>query len=170
MRYELKTIPFWPVLKVGFFVNLVVGLLVGILYAMFLIPFVALMSSIPAFESGGFDFGGAPLGLMMFIMPIISALTWAFFGTVFLVIVVLVYNLTAKLVGGLELNLEKVESRPEPVVAAVPPAAQTPPEYYSPPPLETRPPPPPPAQPETPPKPAPDDTQRGPADSTGSDT
>lgn len=162
MRYELKTIPFWPVLKVGFFVNLAVGLLVGIVYAMFLIPLMALLSSLPALQSGDFDFGGAPLGMMMIVMPVVTALSWAFFGTLFLAVVALVYNLTARLVGGLELDLEKVISVPEPVRAA--------PESYAPARPETRPPPPPPAQPQTPPAQKPEDAERGSADSSGATT
>jgi len=165
MRYELKSIPFWPVLKVGFFVNLVVGLLVGILYAMFLIPFMAVLSNISAFETGEIDFSAAPLGLMIFILPVITAFFQAFFGTLFCVVVVLIYNLAARLFGGLELNLEEVVSLPEPV-ASSPLAERTPPQaQYGPPPAEM-PPPPPPARPEPPPKPEPGQAERGPDSDT----
>lgn len=173
MRYELKSIPFWPVLKVGFFVNLVMGLLVGILYAMFLIPFMAVLSNLPAFDSGEFDVSAAPLGLLMIILPLISAVSTAFFGTVGLALLVLVYNLTARLVGGVELNLQKVDMPMEAVTPGAPPGAQPQPQYYSPPPppqAPPPPPPPPPARPEAPPRLTPDETERRPDDSGGNIT
>ena len=160
MRYELKSIPIWPVVKVGFFVNLIVGLIFGILYAMFLIPIIALMTSIPEFQSGEFNMDAAPLGVLVIIVPIMSALSGAFFGTISLVIITFIYNMTAKFIGGVELNLTRTEIQPDmpaptqPAATHTEPVQQTPPP---PPPVESAPPPPPPP-PEDPPSQAPGKT------------
>ena len=111
MRYELKSIPLWPVTRVAFFVNLVVGFVVGIMYAVFLIPFVAMMSNIAALESGEFDMQAAPVGVLMMIVPFFSALSSAFFGNLFIVIIVLAYNLITRMTGGIELNLQQLDQQ-----------------------------------------------------------
>ena len=172
MRYELKSIPLWPVTKIAFFVNLIVGFLVGIMCAMFLIPFVAVLSNIVALETGEFDMEAAPIGVLMMIVPFFSALSSAFFGTMGIVIVVLVYNLIARMTGGLELNLEQfglqtaapVQSRSATMAATSVPAGPPPPL-----PANARPEPPPPISqpPAAPPPPPTTESAPPPSGSTG---
>ncbi len=174
MRYELKSIPLWPVAKIAFFVNLVVGFLVGLMYAVFLIPFVALLSNIAAFETGEFGIEAAPIGVLMMIVPFFTALSSAFFGTLGIVIVVLVYNLIARMTGGLELNLEQlglhaaapVQSDPAPMATTAVPTGPPPP-----PPGNARPEPPPPVsqQPAAPPPPT-QESASPPPESSGPET
>ena len=153
MRYELKSIPLWPVTRVAFFVNLVVGFVVGIMYAVFLIPIVAMLSNIAALESGNFDMQAAPVGVLMMIVPFFSALSSAFFGTLFIVIIVLVYNLVTRMTGGIELNLQQLDQQAAAPAPAGPTTTAAPPTSVGPPP----PPPPPVSQPQPPPPPKPED-------------
>ncbi len=140
MRYELKSIPIWPLTKVAFFVNLVVGFIFGIIYGFFLSFILAIMSQVPGFETGELDFGAAGAGVMMIIIPFMMAISSAFFGTLACVIGGFIYNLVAKLVGGFELNLSKIEEQPVAQYSMPPQQPQAPPSYTPPPP----PPPPPP--------------------------
>ena len=170
MRYELKSIPLWPVTKIAFFVNLIVGFLVGIMYAMFLIPFVAVLSNIIAFETGEFDMEAAPIGVLMMIVPFFSALSSAFFGTMGIVIVVLVYNLIARMTGGLELNLEQFGLQTAaPVQSSQAMMAATSIPTGPPPPANARPEPPPPISqpPAAPPPPPTTESASPPPGSTG---
>ncbi len=156
MRYEIKSIPLWPVVKVTFFVNLVVGFLVGILLGVLAVPFMAVLSTSLAYETGDLDLSGASAGIMM-VLPFLCALWSAFFVTLMVVIVVLVYNLMARLIGGVEMHLADVEQdlpavrvdAPAVSPSTVSPAGPPPPP---PPPLaEPRPQPPPPVVKQTPP-------------------
>ena len=130
MRYELKTIGLWSFTKLAFVVNLVAGFLFGIAYALFMIPMMAIMSKMPAFGSSGFDLDMAPFGILIIIIPIMSAMGSAVFGTMGGVVLVFIYNLAAKLLGGLELTLEPViEPQTVPVALAphLPPQSAPPP-------------------------------------------
>ena len=102
MRYELKSIPIWPLTKVAFFLNLVVGFIFGIVYGFFLSFFLAVMSQLPGFQTGELDLdaAGVGIGAMMIIMPFISAISSAVFGTIACIVIGFIYNLVAKLVGG----------------------------------------------------------------------
>ncbi|UCE23863.1 MAG: DUF3566 domain-containing protein [Candidatus Zixiibacteriota bacterium] len=163
MRYEVKSIPVWPVVKIAFFVNLIVGFLVGLLLGVLAVPFVAVLSTSLAYDTADLDLGGASAGIMM-IMPFLSALWSAFFLTLLVVIMVLVYNLMAKLIGGVELHLGAAESDVPSVSSDEPPKPRSTappvsrPPSPPPPPGVSRPEPPPPvikqeppAQPATPP-------------------
>ncbi|UCD62635.1 MAG: DUF3566 domain-containing protein [Candidatus Zixiibacteriota bacterium] len=157
MRYELKSIPIWPLTKVAFFVHLVVGFLVGLLYAALLFPFMAALMNLPEFQAEELGIVVAPLGIVAIMMPFVMALSGAFFGTIFTVILAAVYNLIARLLGGLELNLAAVES----AVTASGAAASRSPVQSAP---VDRPPPPPPPVADSPPPPPPVD--RPPGDDT----
>ena len=142
MRYELKSVPIWPLAKVAFFVHLVFGFVVGLFYAMAIVPLMALMANIPQFQNEGFDMAAAPVGVLIVLMPIFMALSSAFFGTVGSVILGAVYNLIARMLGGLELNLQPTESETTKVNTPSPPAAQVQPVSAAPPPphpVESRP-------------------------------
>ncbi len=115
MRYEIKAIGMWPFIKVSFFLNLIVGFIFGLFYAVFAGFIMTIMSRLSQFQPGGFDFDMEPLpiGLMVVVLPIMMAVIGAIFYTIIGVILALIYNLIAKIVGGYELVLE-------PVAAGVP--------------------------------------------------
>ena len=111
MRYEIKSINLWPFIKVSFFFNLVIGFLFGLLYALLAGFIVAILSRLSEFQPEFFEFGpieSAPIGLMIIVMPIMFAILGAIFYTLIGVVLILIYNLIARLVGGYELVLEPV--------------------------------------------------------------
>lgn len=117
MKLELKRIAIWPIIKISFVVNLVIGFLVGIMYAFMLMLIVfAPMSYLGRdFES---EMPIAVGGFMLIILPIIMAGFMAVVNTIFAVIAALIYNLAAKLFGGLEAEYRIIEKD---VVAPAPP-------------------------------------------------
>ncbi len=110
MRYEVKSVGIWPFIKVSFFFNLIVGFIFGLFYALFAGFIMAIMSRLSQFQPGGFDFDleTMPIGLMVIVLPIAFAIMGAIFYTIIGIIIVLIYNLIAKIVGGYELILEPV--------------------------------------------------------------
>jgi hypothetical protein len=110
MLYEIKSIGMWPFIKVSFFFNLVVGFIFGLFYALFAGFIMTIMSRFSEFQPGGFDFDLEPLpiGIMLVVLPILFAIMGAVFYTIIGVVLVLIYNLIARLVGGYELDLQLV--------------------------------------------------------------
>ena len=155
MRYEIKSIGMWPFIKVSFFFNLVVGFIFGLLYALFAGFIMTIMSRFSEFQPGGFDFDLEPLpiGIMLVVLPVLFAIMGAVFYTIISVVLVSIYNLIARLVGGYELDLQLVGTgvpsmpRGQPLTgytgapSYVPPPATGPPSQSTPP---QAPPPPPP--------------------------
>jgi hypothetical protein len=156
MRYELKSIPVWPVTKVAFFVNLVVGFVLGLLLAVFMMPVVTTLATMAAYDAGELDFDSGPIGALTFIIPFMMAVWSAFFNTAIVVIIAVAYNLVVKVVGGIELSLGPVdlpslvsefasqaaESKPEPPVEesrSVPPPPPVTDRPIPPPPVITQP-------------------------------
>lgn len=159
MRYEMKTIAIWPFIKVMFFFNAVIGFIFGLFYALFMGLIMSVTSSSPFAQEAPFDFGGASIGALVIILPIVFAIGGAIFYTLFGVIMVFIYNLIARLAGGLEFDLQPsdvghpMQVPPQPATGYQPAGQQG---YYPPPPprQQTAPQPPPPRQ-ETPPPPPP---------------
>ncbi len=130
MRYEIKSIGVWAFVKVAFFVNLVFGFLIGLFYAllipMFLLPLGGMM------PTSQFDFGGVSMAVLLIVLPIVFAVCAAVFQTLLGVVLVLVYNVVARLVGGIELNLKNqasdsyVAPPPRPSVPPPPPRPSAP--------------------------------------------
>ncbi len=112
MRYELKSIRIWSFTKVSFFVNLVVGFVLGLMYAMMLPILVAGMSQFGGFYGRSLDPSEMPIGIMLIILPIMGAMFAAVFHTLIGIVLVAVYNLVARLVGGLEMRFEPMEIKP----------------------------------------------------------
>ena len=117
MRYELKSIRIWSFTKVSFFVNLVVGFVLGLMYAMMLPILMAGMSELGGFYGQNLDPSEVPIGVMLVIMPIMGAMFAAVFHTLIGIVLVAVYNLVVRLVGGLEMRFEPVETKPVSQVA-----------------------------------------------------
>lgn len=140
MRYELRSIGVWSFIKVAFFVNLVAGFVSGLLYAMFFGAMMAAFSQLPQFGAAFQEMQGIGMGVMLILFPIMGAFSAAFFGTLFGVIFVLIYNLTARLIGGLELDFQLERSEPEavPGQSAVQASSPQPPPPPAPPQGESR--------------------------------
>ena len=134
MKFELKSIGYWSVIRVSFIVNLLLGLLIGIFFAVFvglMVSFIssfAGMSGMPMFEEEM-----PPFMLLLILYPFLFGFGGAVFNTIIAVIGVFIYNMIGKFLGGLELEMSEIRLQP---VTAAPVSANAPP-----------PPPPPPMQP-----------------------
>jgi len=145
MKYELKSIGYWPLIKVSFLINLIVGFIMGLFVALFMGLMISLLGRIgglPGMEMYNEEM--APMGFMLVIYPFMFAIFGAVFYTILFLLVALIYNLIAKAVGGLEFTLNEI--RVQPLAYAAPPS----PTYAQP---QQPPPPPQPAQPPPPPPP-----------------
>lgn len=133
MKYEIKSIRIWSFLKVMFFINILVGILGGFVFAFFTATIVSALGTMEAMNPYGLEMPqDFPLGALFIIYPIMGAMASAFFLTLFEIIVIGLYNLIAKLTGGLELNLHEIM---QVIPAQSPIAAQTQaPQYGAPPP------------------------------------
>lgn len=147
MKYELKSIGYWSLIKISFVVNLVIGFIVGLGMALL----TGIMFSFAGRLAG---ITGAPIlteempsiGFLLIFYPIMGAFGAGVFNTILYVIIAFVYNVISRLVGGVELEFSEV--RPQPISY---PAQQPSQAYPQPPqpPIEQvrRPPPPPPPPP-----------------------
>lgn len=153
MKYEIRSIGLWSFVKQSFFINLALGFLVGVLYAIMLGAMLSFSSRFPLFESTQEDLSKASFGLLMVIVPIVTAFMACLFNTIVGVIAIMIYNGMARLIGGLELELSPVaDEQPAPVMARPVMAAGA--DMISPPP-----PPPLPRQMTPPPPPRPENDQ-----------
>lgn len=151
MKLELKSIGYWSVVKIAFVVNLVVGAIIGFFIGVFMSFFMALAS-----EMG--ELGGTPLpffedsgtgGIVMIIMMVfLYGFLGAIFNTILCIIGTFIYNMAAKLLGGIELEFAEVPvPMPPYAYGTYQPGQPSAPPYYAPPQRPTPPPPPPPVQP-----------------------
>ena len=151
MRYELKSVGIWAFTKVSFFINLPVGFILGLLYAAML-PFMMMgMAEFGGFPGGAIDPSDMPIGIMLIILPIVCAMFAAVFHTIVGVVLLAIYNLIVRMIGGLEFELDPVKVaqsatpvRPVATYAGVgdaavlaPPVSSTPSTSVSPPPPPT---------------------------------
>jgi hypothetical protein len=106
MKLELKRMSVWAAVKVSFVLNLIFGFLYGILYSMILL----VISSLPIAAMGDEAPGAlsAFAGIAAIFLPFIVAICFAVFGTIFVAISVVLYNLIAKLTGGYILEFDQV--------------------------------------------------------------
>ncbi|MBN2226793.1 MAG: DUF3566 domain-containing protein [candidate division Zixibacteria bacterium] len=136
MKFELRSIGYWAIIKISFTLNLVMGFLIGIFYAFFLMLMAPFMTELqgfgdmPMFEDG--------IGFLLILIPIAFSLLGAVFNTILLLIAAFIYNVVARLVGGLEFELRQCDVPPPQTYQAAPAH-----QYAAPPP----PPPPPPVGP-----------------------
>jgi hypothetical protein len=92
----------------AFVVFIIIGIVIGVFYAIMLSMWGALMSS---FTDAGFgEQFGMLRGLGFVLIPVIAIL-YAVFGTIVVAIWTVVYNLIAAVVGGVELVLEESGAR-----------------------------------------------------------
>ena len=106
--FVLKKIPLWPVLRMSFVVFIIIGIVIGVFYAILLSTWGVLMSSFA--DTGLGEQFGIVRGLGFVLIPVVAIL-YAVFGTIVVAIWTLVYNLIAAVVGGIELVLEESDSR-----------------------------------------------------------
>nr|MBN2277875.1 DUF3566 domain-containing protein [candidate division Zixibacteria bacterium] len=150
MRYELKKVGYWSVIKVMFILNLIVGFIGGLFFAIFMGFILAVSEQFGGAVSPYFsqDFQTLSFGAMILIYPILFSLMGAFGYTLMALIVTFLYNMLARFLGGLEFDLTHIAPK-EPIYQQPPtyppqqPTYQQPPEQS----LYSPPPPPPPVQP-----------------------
>ena len=122
-RLEIKRIDLWSLFKIAFLLYACLGLVVGLFYGLFMIVAGAIESAFSN-EFGdipGLGFFGGMLGLVM--IPLMAVLYGAI-GSVFVTIGGFLYNLMAKLGGGLSLQTEVHVAGEQ---RALPPEEETPP-------------------------------------------
>ncbi|HVP07332.1 MAG TPA: DUF3566 domain-containing protein [Candidatus Acidoferrum sp.] len=144
MRYELKSIGLWAFVKISFFMNLILGFIMGLLYALFFSFIVTVLSRFPGISNNDLDAKSFPVGIMVIFLPILFAILGAFFNTVIGAVVVFLYNAIARMAGGFELEFEPMAIM---VPSTPPPGSYQPPIYAQTPPAPSTPPPPPPFRP-----------------------
>ncbi|NOY89440.1 MAG: hypothetical protein GXO93_08675 [FCB group bacterium] len=133
MRYELKSIPIWPLTKVMFFLNLIGGFIFGFLYALFAGFIMTVMSQLPILQSENMDMGKMSMGILIVVMPFVFAFFSAFFNTIIGIVIAFLYNLITRLVGGIELQLQLVgeeqpsQFKPQPIIAQTAATSSVPP-------------------------------------------
>ncbi len=143
MKYELKHLDIWSVAKMSFVLGGALGLFAGLFFWMFA-GLISQLSPLSGSSSGMED-----MGSMGIIMPILLAGMYGVMMMIMNVIMAVIYNLFASLVGGLQVTLEvepvvTYTQPPAPVAYAAP---QTPQPLPSSPPPPTAPPPAPPSTP-----------------------
>jgi hypothetical protein len=109
--YILKKVPLWPVIRISFVLFIILGIIVGIFYALLL----SISGIFATALTGGLGELGFIRGLGFVLVPIV-AIFYAVFGTIVVAIWALIYNLLASILGGIELTLEPAE-RPTPQAA-----------------------------------------------------
>ena len=121
--FEMRRIPIWPVMRVVFIIFLIIGIIVGLMYGFMISSFGLLLS---ALGESPLDEGFPLIGNLGFLMIPIFAILYAVFGTIAAVIWAVIYNITASVVGGIELELEEKKMPFSREREAPPPAAGEP--------------------------------------------
>ena len=121
--FEMRRIPVWPVMRVVFIIFLIIGIIVGLMYGFMISSFGLLLS---ALGESPLDEGFPLIGNLGFLMIPIFAILYAVFGTIAAVIWAVIYNITASVVGGIELELEEKKMPFSRERAAPPPVTEEP--------------------------------------------
>lgn len=141
MQYEVRSIGFLSAFKILFVVNLVLGFVMGIFYAIMLSAILSIGAGAPL---AAYEFGlpsDIPIAMFFIVLPFMFALGGAVIGTIIGLVAVVIYNIVARLIGGLEFDLRASEEE------VAPPSYPTGRMYAQQPPADQRrstPPPPPP--------------------------
>jgi len=116
--YEIKSVPIWPCTKVTFIALLLLGIIIAVIYS---IIFSGLSFLAGAFDEAYFGDDFAVIQRLGLVMIPILAFSYAIFGTIGVIIWVLIYNLIAAIIGGVELTFVEKGGRPEGPVSSGPP-------------------------------------------------
>lgn len=118
MRYKIKSIPVWPFVKLMFPLNLLSGFIIGLLAAMFFSGLVSFYNDLIQLRYPGFEVELIPLETLMVVLPFLFSLGNGFCVTFGELIIVLMYNMLSKFIGGFVLELENLNgskpSTPQP--------------------------------------------------------
>ncbi len=106
MKYRVKRIPLWPATRLIFIVLLVVGIILGIFYGVLISGLGMIMGFL-----GDSAFGEElpAIGNLGFLMVPFIAILYAVTGTIWMFILIVIYNVVAQVVGGIEIDLTGVE-------------------------------------------------------------
>ncbi len=126
MKLELKRISLWATIKISFVVNLVLGFVLGCFYAFLLVAISSLPSA--AFRSSELEQFSGMFGVVALFVPFFFAFMAAIFNTILAFILVVVYNFSARMMGGLELEFIRIDEpgtqlAPAITVPPIPPSA-----------------------------------------------
>ena len=122
MKYEMKRVGIFSVVKISFVLGGAAGFLGGFIAGLIFMMFASFLSSMPMPSDMG-DFGGMAEGLgivTLFMAPFVYGFFGSVFGAIYGLIAGGVYNLAARLIGGLEWEMAPAEG-------AIPPTATPPP-------------------------------------------
>ena len=132
MRYELKSIGVWSVIKISFFFHLIGGLIFGLMYGVITSFVLAVADQFPGILGSGLSPEDLSGGMLIVVFPLMFSFFGAIFGTLMSMVLAGLYNVIARLIGGLEFNFSANElaapSQPGPYrpESATPPPAQSP--------------------------------------------
>jgi len=110
MIYQIQKVNVWSVMKISFVIFAVLGLIVGIFYAIFF-AFMGQLMEFAAPEEVG-RMSGLFTGIMGIFITFILAIFYAVFGSLMTALFAGLYNLLARGFGGIELHMEPQESPP----------------------------------------------------------
>ena len=123
-QYELTYIPIGPIARVIFFLNIILGTIMGFIYGIF---FAAIMKmGIPINDPNMAEM--SPM-VMLIAMPIGFAFFGGVIGTLFYIVFVWLYNMIARFTGGMVLELDSMDDdsqRPRPIMPNLPPPSSGP--------------------------------------------
>ena len=115
VKYELKSISAWSFLKIAFIINLITGFLLGLFLTPFLSIFLMFFSSVIEMQFQT-DISSSSMETILVISPLITAFFFTFFVTFFEWVAILLYNLFAKILGGIILSFAGDEMKSDNVV------------------------------------------------------
>ena len=103
LKYEIKHIDVWAVMKIAFLLGGVMGFIFGLFYAIFLSIVGGILDMI---GGGGFEeISGLFTGVFGFFMIFFMVFTYAVVGSIMAAILAWLYNLFARIVGGIKVTL-----------------------------------------------------------------
>lgn len=116
-KTRLARIGLGSAMKIGFILSAAVGLLLGLFCGILLALFSSLFAMAMHSRNTGMEPG------MLVVLPVVFAIICGFIGTVVSFLGALIYNLTAGVAGGLEIEADFRDEPERTVETAVPPMA-----------------------------------------------
>jgi hypothetical protein len=122
-RLEIRHIDLWSLFKIAFLLYAVIGLIMGLFYGMILLAASAFETAFVSDEFDGLPGLGLIGGVFGLILIPVFAVIYGAMGSVFVTIAGFLYNLLAKVAGGLrfETMAELSEQEDGGVLSDVPP-------------------------------------------------